>query len=308
MQHNTQTKLNAANEALRQQTDRSDRLFAETKRLSNLVAQVAMTPATTNSPSIEMLKLRGEVGRLRRENENVAASKTNGPSPLSGMTANPEMYKLIRDQQKAGLSVIYKGFTNSINLAPEQSEKLVDLLADNVMENIDRITEVLRDGKTGEEMNQVFTAQEGTLLEKVQSILSPEDFAKYKDYTQNIASHLTGEQFKGMMTGENAEKDEKAKQIFQLMQEETKTVLTSAGLPSDYQTVPTLNFRNIASEAEADKNLKLLDDIYGRVATRVGSFLTPEEVEKFGEFRSKAINANRMALSINRKMMGPGSK
>lgn len=308
MQHNTQTKLNAANEMLRHQAERNRQLLVENDRLSNIVGSVIVSRPTTNSPSLEMLKLRGEVGRLRRENEDVAASKTNGPSPLSGMTANPEMYKLIRDQQKAGLSIVYKGFTNSISLAPEQSEKLVDLLADNVMENIDRITEVLRDGKTGEEMNQVFTAQEAVLLDKVQSLLGPEDFAKYKDYTQSIASHLTGEQFKGMMTGDNAEKDEKAKQIFQVMQEETKTVLTSAGLPSDYQTVPTLNFRNIASEAEADKNLKLLDDIYGRVATRVGSFLTPKEVEKFGEFRSIAINGNRMALSINRKMMAPGTK
>ena len=224
------------------------------------------------------------------------------------MTANPEMYKLIRDQQKAGLSLVYKDFTNRINLPPEQAEKLIDLLADDVMENIDHITEVLRDGKTGDALNQVFTAQEAALLEKVQASLSPEEFAQYKDYTQNIASHLTAEQFKGMMTGDKEAKDEKAKQFYQLMQEESAAVLAGAGLPADYQTVPTLNFRNIASEAEAEKNLKLLDDIYGRGAGRAGSFLSPTEVEKFGEFRSVAINGNRMALTMNRKMMAPGGK
>ena len=46
------------------------------------------------------------------------------------------------------------------------------------------------------------------------------------------------------------------------MREEAQAALASAGLPADYQTVPMLNFRNIASEQEGEKSLKLLDDIY----------------------------------------------
>jgi RNA polymerase sigma factor (sigma-70 family) len=308
MEHQTQTKLNQTSETLRQQTEQNAHLLAENERLSKLVAVAAAPAPTANNSSLETLKLKGEVGRLRRENVEIAASKTNGPSPLSGMTDNPEMYKLIRDQQKVGLGVVYKDFAKQVSLPPEQSEKLVELLADDVMENIDRITEVLRDGKSGEALNQVFTAQEAALLEKVQALLTPEEFAKYKEYTKDIASHLTAEQFKGMMTGDKEAKDEKAKQIFAMMLEETQATLAGAGLPADYQTVPTLNFRNIASEAEAEKNLKLLDDIYGRVAGRAGAFLTPTDLEKFGEFRTKAITGNRMALTMNRKLMAPSSK
>ena len=123
---------------------------------------------------------------------------------------------------------------------------------------------------------------------------------------ERIASHLTAEQFKGMMTGEKDAKDEKAKQLYQLMQEETKAALAEAGLPPDFQTVPTLNFRNIASEEVGERTLNLLDGIYGRVAARAGAFLSPTEVEKFGEFRTLAINGNRMSLTPNRKMMAPG--
>jgi len=308
IQHNTQAKLNQATEALSKQKEQTSQLIAENERLSNLVAN-ANPPATAGvSPSSDTLKLRGEVGRLRRENLEIAASKTNGPSPLSGMTDNPEMYQLIRKQQRTGMSMVYKDFTNRISLSPEQSEKMFDLLADNVMENIDRITEVLKDGKTGDALNQVFTAQEAAFLEKLQSVLTPEDLSQYKDYTQNIASYLTAEQFKSMMSGDKDAKDEKARQIYKLMQEETLAALNNAGLPTDFQTTPTLNFRNIASEAEAEKNLKLLDDIYGRVLNRLGPVLSASEVEKFKEFRSIAINGNRMNLSINRKMMAPGSK
>ena len=45
-----------------------------------------------------------------------------------------------------------------------------------------------------------------------------------------------------------------------------------------------LNFRNIASETEGEKNLKLLSDIYERVNGRVNSFLSPDEIEKLKEF------------------------
>jgi hypothetical protein len=80
------------------------------------------------------------------------------------------------------------------------------------------------------------------------------------------------------------------------------------GLPADYQTVPILNFRNIASEQEGDKSLKLLDDIYQRVASRSSSFLSADELAKFQEFRTTAINNNRSALAMNRTMMAPISK
>lgn len=309
MQHNTQTKLEEANAALRRQTEESSHLLAENERLSKLVAQAGAPAAVASvSPSSDTLKLRGEVGRLRRENAEIAASKTNGPSPLSGMTDNPEMYELIRKQQKTGLSMVYKDFTNRVNLPPEQAEKLFDLLADNVMENIQRITEVLKDGKTGDALNQVFAAQEAAFLDKLRTMLSPEEFTQYKDYTQNIASYLTAEQFKSMMEGDAAAKDAKGRQIYQLMQQETAAMLASLGLPADFQTTPTLNFRNIASEVEAEKNLKLLDDIYGRVLARLGTVLSPQELEKFNEFRSIAINGNRMNLAVNRRMMAPGSR
>jgi hypothetical protein len=96
--------------------------------------------------------------------------------------------------------------------------------------------------------------------------------------------------------------------LYALMQEETKGALAEAGLPADFQTVPTLNFLNIASEEYGERTLNLLDGIYARVAARAGSFLSPAEVEKFGEFRRMAINGNRMGLTLNRKMMAPGSK
>src|SRR5207237_4184261 len=98
------------------------------------------------------------------------------------------------------------------------------------------------------------------------------------------ASFLTAEQFKGMLTGDKEAKEAQGKQMYELMQQETQKALAARGLDKDFQTVPTLNFRNIASEQEADKNLQLLDSIYERVQEAAGSFLSPAELTEFGEF------------------------
>jgi len=222
--------------------------------------------------------------------------------------SEPEMRKAMQDQQKMGMAMIYKGFTNRVSLTPDQMEKFVDLLADDIMENVDHVGVVLRDGKSQEEIQQLFAAQEAAMLEKVSALLGPESLAQYQEYTRNLSSHLTAEGFKAQLTGDKAAKEEKSKQLYEAVRQETEAVLAGAGLPADYQTLPILNFRNLASEQEAEKNLKLMDSILDRVAARVPSFLSPEDIKKFSEWRAKAVDSSRMGLTMNRKMMAPASK
>jgi hypothetical protein len=308
MQQRTQTRLTAAQEQLQKRDAELKQLASENERLSNLVArsstQVAASPA--GNKSNEVLKLRGEVGRLRNESIANASARTNGPSALSGLTANPEMYKLIRDQQKMAMGMIYKDFTKQLNLSTNDSEKLSDVVADHVMDNVQLITELLHDHKSPEDMEAALAAQEGVGDQKIQELLGVEGYTKYKEYTKNLASYLTSEQFKPQLSGDKAAKDSKAKQLYDIMLEETQNVLAKAGLPSDYQTVPTMKFINIASEPIGERNLKLLDDIYASVLARTPSFLSEAEIKKFGEFRKAAVNNNRAGLLINRKMMAPG--
>jgi hypothetical protein len=311
IQRQSNAKLRAEVESLKEQVHQVDTLNTENKRLSNLLARTSTpTRPATNDQFRELMKLRGEVGTLRKtadEAAAVVAAKTNAPSILSGMTQSPEMQKMIRDQQKMGMTMIYKGLAKRANLSPEVTEELNNVLADHVMTNITHVTDVLKAGKTPAEMDAVFSKQETELKEKIKGLLGAEGLVQYEDYTKNLASYLTAEQFKATLPGEKETKEAHGKQMYELMQEETKRVLAETGLPADYQTVPTLNFRNFASEEVGERNLKLLETIYDGVAGRAGSFLSPEELEKFDEFRKMAINNNRLGLTLNRKMMAPPS-
>jgi hypothetical protein len=304
MEHRNNSRLSAENRSLRQQLQQIDQLSAENQRLAKLVAEAsASAPArSTNDQSSEVLKLRGEVGRLK------SAATAPAPSPISGVIDNPEMRKMIRDQQKMGMSIIYKGFTNRANLTPELTQKFVDLLADDIMESVDHVGASLRDHKSREEIDRLFGVQETALQDKVKALLGEEGLTQYQDYTRNLGSHLTAEQFKAQLSGDKAAQEEKSRQLYQIMREETAAAVEAAGLPGEYQTLPMLNFRNIASADEAERSLQFMNGVFERVAARARGFLTPEEINKFQEFRETAVQNNRAALAMNRKMMAPGVK
>jgi len=293
-------RLKEAPEQLATLSSQVQELQRERDHATNALAELAADNAALKRHPDEVLKLRGEVGRLRQENTGIGST-----SGLSKVTANPAARKLLRDQQKMGMSLVYKGFAKNAKLTSEQTDKLNELLADHVMENVDHITTVLRDKPTPEQMNDLFAGQDAALQDKLQALLGPDGQAQYQDYTKNLLSTLTAEQFKGMLTGDDAAKAAKSKQLAQVMQEASQAALASAGLPADYQTVPMLNFRNIASEQQGDQSLKLLEDISQRAAKQASSFLTPEELAKFQEFTTTAINNNRAALSLNRTLMAP---
>ena len=77
IQQQTQTKLKAANESLRRETERADQLAAENEALAKGATRASTPTADSNGPSPELLKLRGEVGRLRRES-TVASTPITG--------------------------------------------------------------------------------------------------------------------------------------------------------------------------------------------------------------------------------------
>jgi hypothetical protein len=166
----------------------------------------------------------------------------------------------------------------------------------------------LHDNKNQGEIDQLFSAQNSALQDKLLALVGPDGLAQYLDYTKNLASTLTAAQFAGSLTGDPATVADKKSQLLQAMQQATQSALAAAGLPADYQTVPMLNFGNIASEEEGAQSLQLLDSIYGQVAASASTFLNADELNKFQEFRTNALKSSQTMLIMNRKLMAPISK
>ncbi|MGD0746065.1 MAG: sigma-70 family RNA polymerase sigma factor [Verrucomicrobiota bacterium] len=272
-----------------------------TNRLADLVAENLRLKSNPNQN--ELLKLRGQVGALRQE-KTVADSK----SALNKITVDPAARKALRDQQKMGMSAIYSDLAKRLNLTPEQTGQFNDLLADHVMDSINLITQALHDKDTRGQIDQLFAAQDSALRDQLQALIGTDGLAQYLDYTKNLGSTLTAAQFAGNLTGDPAAVADKKNQLLQAMQQATQSTLAAAGQPADYQTVPMLNFSNIASEEQAAQSLHLLDSIYAQVAANASTFLSADELNKFQEFRTNAIKSSQTMLLMNKKMMAPISQ
>jgi len=116
------------------------------------------------------------------------------------------------------------------------------------MDNIDLITQSLHDGKTPDELPQVFASTDAALLQKVQDLLGPDGLAQYEDYTKNLGSSLTVQQFKSSLTGDDAAVAAKTAQLTQLMEQQTQSALANAGLPADYPN--DISFRTTTTGIE----------------------------------------------------------
>jgi hypothetical protein len=69
IQHRSRVELDRQNQALQRQIEELARLAAENERLSTLVAQATSAQTLPNGQLRELLKLRGEVGRLRQQSQ-----------------------------------------------------------------------------------------------------------------------------------------------------------------------------------------------------------------------------------------------
>jgi len=92
VQHKAQARLRDQDEALRDRTDRLSRLQEQNERLSNLFAQGNKSPALSNEQFSELLRLRGEVGRLRRDLRELEQAQTNAPMSRNEMLASMANY------------------------------------------------------------------------------------------------------------------------------------------------------------------------------------------------------------------------
>jgi RNA polymerase sigma factor (sigma-70 family) len=306
-QHHEVSRLRQEAQMVAQQSARENTLSQQIQELqqerdsaSNELALAREEFATLKNRPNEVLKLRNEVGTLRDQKAQLGAT-----TALSKMTATPEVRQLLHDSQEAGMGSIYGQFAKQMKLTPEQTKKFNNLLADHVMLDIDDVTAALRDKTPPDQLGQVFASENVSLEQDIQGLLGADGLAQYQDYTKNLLGNLTALQFTDSLTGSDDEKNAKVEKIRLAMQQEIQSTLANAGLPPDFQTVPILNFVNIANEQQADQNLKMLEGIYQRVTANAGSYLSPGEITAFQGFAKKAIANNIAALKMNRTIMAP---
>ncbi len=88
VQQRAHARLRDQDEGLRQRAVRLANLSAENQQLSNLLAQANGSPSLSKDQLSELLRLRGEVGRLQRDVQELSQAKTAAPLSRTDMLAS----------------------------------------------------------------------------------------------------------------------------------------------------------------------------------------------------------------------------
>jgi hypothetical protein len=92
VQHQAQARLREENHSLRRQAAQLAELTVENQRLSDLVAQARQSAPQPAEPSGELLRLRGEIGVLRHQNQELARL-LSGRHPAASSSAQASEFE-----------------------------------------------------------------------------------------------------------------------------------------------------------------------------------------------------------------------
>jgi len=152
VEHQARLRLGNENNALRQQLDRMAGLIADNERLSNLVAQAKSSQSLSDErpkaqslsdeQSLELLRLRGEVGVLRQRSKELEALREENrqaraalASGHAGPAATANKGTASKDSQLQILKAEYWTDNARLDITEELRERILDdqlkAIADN---------------------------------------------------------------------------------------------------------------------------------------------------------------------------------
>ncbi|HWQ90467.1 MAG TPA: hypothetical protein VN673_02260 [Clostridia bacterium] len=222
---------------------------------------------------------------------------------MAGMMKDPEMKKMILEQQRMVMDQLYAPFVKQMNLTPEETEQFKDLLAGTAEQGMELATSMFGgEGATNRtEIAKNMAAQQREQEEKMKALLGEERYAQYQEYQQTVGERAQLNQFRQQFGGANIS-EQQTEQLLAMMREEKKNVAASTGT-----TFPGQNPGNMESMFKGDQMEKLIaaqETVNQNVYARAGEVLEPQQLESFARFQTNQLQMLRMGLNMAKGFMG----
>lgn len=227
-------------------------------------------------------------------------SKSSNPANLiSQMMNDPEMRKVIAEQQKMGINMMYSKLIEDLGLTPEQATEFKSLLLETQMDATASSTALMDPSATNRtERIRELADQQKTQQEKIRDFLGDEKFQQYQDYSQTVGERMMLSQF-GQQT--KLEPDQ-MEDLLQIVAEEKRAAQAANPALGD----PAQNM------AQYMENPELMDELFAQQETvnshvleRARSLLSPDQFQAYAAFQTNQLNMQRMGLKMAQKMMAP---
>lgn len=240
-----------------------------------------------------------------------APAETNGNAlgafgkMIGKMMQDPDMKKMIRDQQRGMLDQLYGPLIKQLGLTESEATSLKDLLADNMMKATDKASSLFS-GTNRAAMTGALAADQKDFEEQVKAFLGEDRYAQYQSYQLTMGDRAQLNMYKQQNGGGAlALTDPQTESLLNIMQEEKKYIssLTGQAIPGSGQNQG--NLEAMLSSEQTDKMLQFQDQVNQRVFQRATTLLSPDQLAAFGTFQTNQLQMMRMSMSMARKFLNP---
>jgi len=207
--HNKAAQLEAKLAALQKQAEESkETLTQQEAQVTRLHEQLASAQQESAANAGTAAKL---TVALTNQTAAVEAMNSKPANPLAEMFKNPEMRDMIKQQQKTVLGGMvdknYAEFFKSMNLTPEQTATMKDLILNKMLGNADIGMDMMSGDLTADqraEMVKRMKESADAVNQQLKDLLGADNYALFETYEKSIPDRMAITQFKDQLSTDMA--------------------------------------------------------------------------------------------------------
>lgn len=298
-------EIHSSQERLQQQRlDLTDQLEATSSALA--AAQHQVTIASSNAAA-----LRASAAADVSQIEPARKRATGLGGAIAKMFDDPDMKKMLVQQQRAVMDMMYGPLFKELGLSNEEADRLKELLLAQQMKGVEQAGALFNNQASKEEKAELARAMGDAAKqteEEIKALLGDARYAQYTDYRETLGDRMQLNQYSQQLSGgDHALSTEQRDLLLAILKEER------AALAADFSSLAATgaqsgNLPDTFSEEKMTQLFDLQQYLGQRVYDRARTVLYPEQLEALGDFQTNQLSMQRLGIKMFQGMRGEGEQ
>lgn len=288
-----------------QEKSAADEKVAQAERKSNALQE---TLVKTSKFADEQSK------QTKQLLQSLAAAKTNGANPFANMFKDPKMKEMIKSSQKAFIGPMidkqYAALFQQLNLTPDQSAALKDLLQKKMLAGADagmNLMDGSLDAAQRADLAKQMKSQTDDYDAQIKQLLGDANYQQFQDYEKTTPDRMTVSQFSDQLAGgANPLSPDQQQQLVQMMSDERNGFKWTTDYNNQNNALNG-DYASMFSEDKITQFAKEKEQLDQQILARARQFLTAQQLDSFQQFQNSQRELQITGMKMAAQMFAPKS-
>jgi hypothetical protein len=226
-----------------------------------------------------------------------ALEKKGFGSMMENMMKDPEMMKMIQEQQAQVLKTQYAPLVKQLNLTPDQRDAFYKVLSDNTTNAMAQGLALLS-GTNNPDAASAAAGSLKTMQDQMKPLLGDTGYAQFQDFQTSLPDRMMFEQIKTSFADDPLT-DDQQQSLLQIMINERKNAASAVDPNTAKPAVAPAGFAGATEQA-----VQTQEQINQRVYQQAAGFLSPNQLQSLGNSQSNFLNLTKMSMTMAQRFMG----